>query len=348
MDPLHLLILLGAGLAAGFVAGLIGVGGGVIFAPVLFFYFQAIGIPESVIAPLTIGSSLFCTLLAAVASAWTQYSKTAVITRVALTVGLFSALAVFLTTRYITTQPWYDGDIFQIVFSLVLLSVVARMVIRQPGTGALAESAAATAPAADPTTTAAAYPAATDSAAAGDADPIANADAGLAAPAAADAAAAGANDPIAGHPADPAGAAMAAHASGDRHGWPALAGAGSVAGAVSAAAGVGGGVVLVPAYSHFMGLPIRVATGTSSATIVIISLVGVSNYVLHGWGAVDLVGAVGYVDVVRGLVIAVPSLLTANLGVRLAHRINQRTLRMSFAGIAALVALRLLLEGLSP
>ncbi len=275
MEFLHLLILLGAGLAAGFVAGLIGVGGGIIFAPVLFFHYQAIGVPADVIAPLTIGSSLFCTLLAAIASAWTQYSKDAVVTRVALTVGLFSAFAVYLTTRFVTTRPWYDGDTFQVVFSLVLLSVVARMVVRRsaPG-GRVVESA---------------------------------------------------------------------HVD---HPWPILAGAGTIAGAVSAAAGVGGGVVLVPTYSHFMRMPIRVATGTSSATIVIISVVGVTNYVVLGWGDTDLYGAVGYVDILRGLVFAVPSLLTAHLGVHLAHRINQRALRMSFAGIASLVAVRLLVDAL--
>ena len=273
MDPFHLLVLLAAGLVAGFVAGLIGVGGGIIFAPVLFFHYQAIGISPAAIAPLTIGSSLLCTLVAAAVSARSQYAKDAVSTRIALRVGLFSALAVFLMTRFVTTQPWYDGTAFQIVFSGVLLIMVARMIVRTDGAPGSKET--------------------------------------------------------------------------DRSfGWPVLAATGTTAGAVAAAAGVGGGVVLVPAYTHFLGLPIHRATGTSSATIVLISLVGVVNYAWLGRGAPVPEMALGYVDVVRALMLSVPAMVTAHYGVQTAHRISRKALRRSFAILAGLVALRLLWDAL--
>ena len=271
MDPINLLLLVGAGLAAGFIAGLIGVGGGIIFAPVLFFYYQSIGVSEAIIAPLTIGSSLLCTLIAAVVSAWAQYGRNAVITSIAVRVGIFSALAIYLMTRFVTTQPWYDGTVFQVVFSVVLLIVVIRMVVPS-----------------------------------GEKEP---------------------------------------HISGNRtrtYSWPALAGTGTTAGAVAAAAGVGGGVVLVPAYNNVLGLPILSSTATSSATIVIISLVGVINYAWMGWGEPVPPSAIGYVDALRAGLLAVPAILTANLGVSVAHKINRRTLRRSFAIIAAVVAVRLL------
>lgn len=272
---MQLLLLLLAGLAGGFIAGLIGVGGGVIFAPVLFFYFQAIGVDPSVLAPLTIGSSLFCTLLAAVASAWFQVRKQSIIPRVALSVGVFSIVAVFLVTRFVTTQPWYDEEAFQVVFSVVLLTVVVRMVFSKR---------TRTAP----------------------------------------------DQPVA--------------ASDSR--WPALATTGTVAGAVSAAAGVGGGVVLVPAYSNFLKIPIHLAVGTSSATIVLIALSGVVTNMIAGWGAPVPATAVGYVDVGRALLLAAPAVLTARLGVWTAHRINTTALRWSFAVIAAFVATRLLWNAL--
>jgi uncharacterized protein len=274
LDPLNLLLLLGAGLAAGFIAGLIGVGGGVIFAPVLFFYFQGIGIGADVIAPLTIGTSLFCTLLAAVASSWFQYRRQAVVTRIALSAGLFSAIAVYLMTRFVTTQPWYDGTVFQIVFSLVLLVVVARMLVKRGEVMVESDH----------------------------------------------------------------------RVRGER--WPTLAATGTVAGAVAAAAGVGGGVVLVPAYHNFLGLPIHVAVGTSSATIVLISIVGILNYAAVGWNASVPASSFGYVDALHGLVLAVPAVLTARLGVWTAHRIDTRALRLSFGVVAALIAVRLIWRAL--
>lgn len=267
------MLLLLAGLVAGFIAGLVGVGGGIIFAPVLFFYFQAAGVSAAVLTPLTLGSSLLCTLLVALASAYHQHRRGAVLPRLMVIVGLCSAVAVYLTTRFVTTQPWYTPAVFQILFSVVLLTVVARMLWKQPG---------------------------------------ASSDA--AGPAAADA---------------------------SQHTLAALFGTGTAAGAVSSAVGVGGGVVLVPAYNSFLQIPIHKAVGTSSATIVLISLAGVLTYGLRGL-AVDVPAtALGYIDV-RALLLCLPALLTARWGVQAAHRFNVRALQAAFGLVAVLVAGRLL------
>lgn len=276
MELTHVLILVGAGLAGGAVAGMIGVGGGIIFAPVLFFFYRGAGVPPEVIAPLTIGTSLLCTLLASLSSAYSQFRRASVDGRVAVQVGCFSAVAVFLMTRYVTTQPWYDGQAFQVVFALVLLSVAVRMVA-----GARGGSPSDGSPS---------------------------------------------DDPPKGRPA----------------GAGALAGMGAAAGGIASAAGVGGGIVLVPSYHHLLHLPMHRAVGTSSATIVLISLVGVVTYLLSNGGALVPGTAVGYVDVVPALLLAVPAVVTARAGVWLAHRTNRRTLRLCFALIAAFVSLRML------
>ncbi len=271
MAETQILLLVGAGLATGFVAGLIGLGGGIIFAPVLFFYFQAIGIDPALVTPLTLGTSLLCTMLAGLSSAWFQWRRDSVQPRVAVAVGLLSAAAVFVVTRYVTTEPWYDAAVFQIVFSVVLLVVVVRMV-----TGS--------------------------------------------------------------------GAARARNGGGEappRVSWSLLGGIGSAAGAVSSAVGVGGGVVLVPAYHNLLRLPVRMATGTSSATIVIIAGAGVLMYALSGGAAAVPSTALGYVDVGHALLLAGPSLLSARFGVQAAHRVDGRLLRWSFAAAAAFVAVRM-------
>jgi uncharacterized membrane protein YfcA len=50
--------LAGAGLFAGFIGGLFGVGGGVVLVPVLYAIFSALGVDESVRAHLAVGTSL--------------------------------------------------------------------------------------------------------------------------------------------------------------------------------------------------------------------------------------------------------------------------------------------------
>lgn len=131
MEALDIAVLGAAGLAGGFVGGLVGVGGGVIFAPVLFFFLQAQGVTDPVLTPLTIGSSLFGTLVTSAVSARAQHVRSAVDWRIAATTGLSSAAVVLAMTRLVTTRPWYDATVFQTVFAMVLTWVGLRMLTRR-------------------------------------------------------------------------------------------------------------------------------------------------------------------------------------------------------------------------
>ncbi|MEM6335851.1 MAG: sulfite exporter TauE/SafE family protein [Bacteroidota bacterium] len=271
MTALPLIYLALAGLVGGFLAGLIGIGGGVVFAPVLFVYLQHIGTPAELVTPMVLGSSLLCTFAAAASSAGRHHANGAVRTKLAVRVGLLSAVFLFLTTRLVTTKPWYDGEVFQVVFGLVLLAVTVRMLLDVFGKKA--------------------------------------------------------ND-------EPA--------QEERTGWGASTGIAAAAGGLAAAAGVGGGVVLVPGYNKGLRLPLREAVGTSSATIVLISLAGVLSYAYAGWG-VDAPGlTLGYVDLQNAAGLAIPALIGARIGARVAHRVSRRVIRLTFAVFALGIAIRLL------
>lgn len=264
-----------AGLGAGVVAGLVGVGGGVIFTPVLFAVYGALGVPAAVHTPLTVGTGLFCTGIAAGASAAHHVRQGAVQGRMALGVGLASAGAVALVSGFVVSQPWYDTSVFQLLFAAVLLVVVARMV---SGSDAAA-------------------------------------------------------------PPDAADASPAR--------WDSWIGTGTAAGAVASAVGVGGGVVLVPAYSRLLRLPFHRAVGTSSATILVISALSTLAYAGLGAGLVDRPFALGYVDVGTGLLLAGPAVVGAQGGAALAHRIDTTGLRWCFAALAVVVAGRLVWNALA-
>jgi len=272
MEIVHVVLLLATGLAAGFVGGLIGVGGGILFAPVLLFYFDSLGVDPAVLTPLTIGTSLLCTLIVSLVSTWYKYRSEAVRWRLAIGVGVGSALAIFLMMRFVTTRPWYDATAFKVVFSLVLLAVVVRMV--WPVRKAVEEEGVEPAPVR----------------------------------------------------------------------WPVMGLIGTGAGTVASAVGIGGGIVLVPAYRHLLRIPMRISVATSSATIVIIALVGVVNYLVMGLHANVPASALGYVDFGRGLLLSAPAILSARFGVQMAHRVNTRFLRYSFAAFAFVVAVRMLVR----
>lgn len=270
-----LLVLLVAGAIGGFIAGLVGVGGGIIFGPVLFFYLQALGIEDPVLTPLVLGSSLLCTFSAALSGAIAQRKAGAIDYRTVWFAGSVAALVVTLMGLFVTTQPWYSKEEFQIVLSVVLVIVVARMLLKRSAS----------------------------------------------------------RDTLS--------------TEGARRNPVFLVGTGAVAGAIAAAAGVGGGVVMVPAFNGLIRLPLRVAAGTSTSAIVLVTGAGVLIYTILGWNAPGLPsGALGYVDWPHALTLAIPAIFTARWGVQVAHRIDVRWVRYSFAAFAAIVAVRMIWNAL--
>lgn len=275
MTLVQSLLLAGAGLGAGFLAGLVGVGGGVIFTPVLFAVYGIFEVPDGMRTPLTVGTGLFCTGLAAGASALHHYRRNAVWPGMALGVGLASAGAVALVSHFVVTRPWYDAALFQVLFAVVLLIVAGRMLMVSAD-GPSRSTADA---------------------------PVPN--------------------------------------------WGHWIGTGSAAGTVAAAVGVGGGIVLVPAYSRLLGLPFHRAVGTSSATILLISGLSTGAYAWLGMGlGGPMPFTLGYVDVGTGALLAGPAIVGAQAGVTLAHRINTWWLQGCFAVLAVLVAGRLIVGAL--
>jgi hypothetical protein len=135
-------------------------------------------------------------------------------------------------------------------------------------------------------------------------------------------------------------------APAERDGPAATAAAGAAAGALAAAAGVGGGVILVPLYHSVLRLPTRAAVGTSTAAIVIIAAAGAVTYAILGLGAPVPRGAVGYVDLVSGIVLAAPAMITARMGVALGRRLPTRGVRIAFGVVALAVSGRLLMVAL--
>src|SRR5690606_8957513 len=64
---------------------------------------------------------------------WFHHRRGAVEWPVMRAVGLASAVAIVLMTRFVTTQPWYTKDVFQVLFAQLLLLVILRMVRRKEG-----------------------------------------------------------------------------------------------------------------------------------------------------------------------------------------------------------------------
>jgi len=92
---------------------------------------------------------------------------------------------------------------------------------------------------------------------------------------------------------------------------------GGVAGFVSGLLGVGGGIVMVPAFTMAVGMPLRRALGTSLVVIVVLAIPGT---IVH-W-------ILGHIDWAIFLSLTIGVIPGARLGARIALGVRERTLRI--------------------
>ena len=113
---------------------------------------------------------------------------------------------------------------------------------------------------------------------------------------------------------------------------------GVVIGVLSTLMGIGGGQ-LSNMFMTFYGRPIHQAIATSSGLGVLISIPGALGYIYAGWPAAaanpDVLAlqppfALGYVSLIATVIVSPTSVLTAPLGVRLAHALPKRALEIAF------------------
>ncbi|WP_246018229.1 sulfite exporter TauE/SafE family protein [Pelagibacterium montanilacus] len=118
----------------------------------------------------------------------------------------------------------------------------------------------------------------------------------------------------------------------------------SIIGYISALMGVGGGAFSVPTLVAF-GLPMHTAVGTGSALGVLLAIPAALGYAISGWGVAGVPPlSVGYVNLPSLVVLGAVSVLTAPIGVAIAHRLDGRVLRLGFAAFQVVVGLRMLSE----
>lgn len=252
------------GAAAGILAGLLGIGGGLVIVPMLVFCFTRQGIPEPAIMHLALGTSMASIMFTAVSSFWFHHRRGAVRWLVVrrIVIGIFvgtflgTAVAASLSTRFLKG-----------FFVIFLYYVAVQMLTgRKPKPGRQLPGAAG------------------------------------------------------------------------------MFGAGNVIGGVSSLVGIGGGTLSVP-FMMWCNIPLHEAIGTSAAIGFPIAVAGAAGYALNGLSAAGLPGySLGYVYLPALAGIIGASVLTAPIGVRMAHSLPVDKLKRLFAGLLLVVATRMLIS----
>lgn len=251
-----------SGVAGGVIAGLLGVGGGIVIVPILYFALTLTGMDPARTMQVAVGTSLATIVFTSLSSGLAHHR------RGAMDIALIRRWVPWILLGVVTGSlvgGYVSGWVLVAVFAIIALVVALDMILRKPT---------------------------------GDVEPR-------------------------------------------RFSTPVWAALGIFTGAVSAMMGIGGGTVGVPIL-NFLGYDIRKAVGTSSAIGFLIGLPGAIIYAATGLGQVGLPPlSLGYVNLYLAAIIIPLSTWMAVYGVRLAHSIDRRRLRMAFGIFLLLTSLRM-------
>jgi uncharacterized protein len=255
-------VALGAGIGGGILAGLLGVGGGIVIVPALYLALGLAGMDPAVTMQLAVGTSLATIVFTSLSSGLGHYKRGAIDMEL---LKLWAPSILVGVVLGALLGGLVSGLILVSVFATVALIVALDMIFRKGSEGLEPRSFS-------------------------------------------------------------------------RAVWAVI---GVFAGGISAMMGIGGGTVCVPVL-NFLGYDIRRAVGTASAIGFLIGLPGAIVYALTGLGAEGLPPfSVGYVNLAAAAIIIPMTTTFAKVGVRLAHTIPHRALRLAFGCFLLLTSARM-------
>lgn len=114
------------GLAGGFLAGMLGIGGGLIYIAVLPEVCTLLGVPSQLVTQFTIANSLFATLIGSVAASISHMRKGATRPNASLVIGISAIVTSTSMLYFVVNTPAYNRSIFSGIVCLLLTYLIIR------------------------------------------------------------------------------------------------------------------------------------------------------------------------------------------------------------------------------
>lgn len=110
-----------SGLLGGFIAGLVGIGGGVIYVFIIPIALHYLNVPVSEIPQYTIANSFFAILFASASANYFLIRYKMFYRKEVMIVSLMAIVVAFFATEYIVNTTWYSLELFNTILILLLL-----------------------------------------------------------------------------------------------------------------------------------------------------------------------------------------------------------------------------------
>lgn len=131
MDYIYLFIL---GSLGGFLSGFLGVGGGIVFVPILDYFLGRMGLQGDSLVKAILANSLFTIIFSGLFSSYKQYKMGNFYPKEIVWTAIPGVISAVGMTLLIKAGTWYDTETFNTFFALMLLVVAIRMFVSKPKT----------------------------------------------------------------------------------------------------------------------------------------------------------------------------------------------------------------------
>jgi len=123
-----ILILFAVGILAGILAGMFGVGGGIIIVPALISVYSYMHITSPYTVHIAIATSLFTIIFTSISSTYKHSTHGNVVFGAALIIGLTSTVSVYLFSKIAVHMP---GNLLKTIFSIIIAIVALKLLLEK-------------------------------------------------------------------------------------------------------------------------------------------------------------------------------------------------------------------------
>lgn len=124
----YYLLLFFLGLVGGFLAGLIGIGGGAVYVLILPYLLIEMGFPQEEIVQYTIANSLVGTFFAALSANVVLYRQGKIYWKMVILIGAFGSVISLLLLRFFVNTPMYSVTEFNLAVIGLMIFIIYRTV----------------------------------------------------------------------------------------------------------------------------------------------------------------------------------------------------------------------------
>ncbi len=115
------------GSLGGFVSGFLGVGGGIIYIPILDYFLHKMGMKDDVLVKGILANSLFTIIFSGSVASYKQYKMGNFFPKEIIQTAIPGMCSALILTYLIKSGTWYSRSTFLYVFAAMLLVIIVRM-----------------------------------------------------------------------------------------------------------------------------------------------------------------------------------------------------------------------------